>query len=174
MYYSPTLDQTSQWNTDEAFINWKKSLVSIAKKERRFMVENGRPLWSWFNSPRKMSCNVNNTIHMHCDGNMYVCHGCESQECREKFVVGKTSACEDLETCLLTGFNPYNRDMRCIRCQAVICLMCHVDEIAKSGENASNYRDLWNKVIVNNIDRCRYFRYFGMIYHALILSLARL
>lgn len=170
VYYSPTIDQTNGNNSDENFEIWKKVLVDIARRERVFIAEHKRPLWSWFTNPGKLACSPNNIVHIHCDGNMYVCHGCQYQERSKYFITGNTKQIDDLEKSLNKGFRPTLRDIRCVECSAVECSVCHVCELAKTDETAINHKELWTKIMVNNQDRCRFFQYFGKIYHAIRLA----
>ena len=173
VHYSPTLDQTNADNTDEAFATWKKAVVEIAKKEKNFIKEHGRPLCLWFSAPGKLVCSLNDTIHMHCDGKLYVCHGCQYQNCSDAFSVGKTSDVKNLEDFLSKDFRPSLRLAQCVDCSAPICAVCHVSELSKNEEDAANYKERWTSVMVNNGNRCRFFKYFAKVYHALKLSLLK-
>ena len=167
--YSPTLDQTDKNNTEEAFETWKKILPEMAKKEKQFILKHGRPLWSWFRKPGKMVCNLNSSAHMHCDGKLYVCHACPYTN-RDGFVLGNTSTVEKLEDAVVSGIQPTLRHIKCVKCGAVYCAVCHVNEISK-GNDDENWTKQWTVAMVNNQDRCRYFKYFGMIYRSLIMSI---
>lgn len=171
VYYSPTIDQTNRNNDDSYFEEWKHVLVQIAKKEKNFIHRYGRPLWSWFTNPGKLACSLNDTVHIHCDGNFYVCHGCQYQSRAGYFSLGNTADTKTIEDRLNSGFKPTLRDKRCVLCSAVECSVCHVCELGKSDELAGNYKENWTRAMVNNQDRCRFFKYFGKIYHALRLSM---
>lgn len=169
--YSPTIDQTDRDNTDENFEVWKSVLVEIVKKEMNFIKKYHRPLWGWFSKPGKMVCNLNNTVNMHCDGSLYVCHGCQYQNCKSCFCIGETKNVTHLEDFLNEGFKPTLRHRKCVECSAVVCTVCHVNELGKCPDKAINYKENWTRIIVNNEQRCRYFKYFGMMYQVMILSM---
>ena len=169
--YSPTIDQTNRDNTDENFEVWKKVLVEIVKKEMNFIKKYHRPLWGWFSKPGKMVCNLNNTVNMHCDGGLYVCHGCQYQNCKSCFCIGETKNVTHLEDFLNEGFKPTLRHRKCVECSAVVCMVCHVNELGKCPDKAIKYKENWTRIIVNNEQRCRYFKYFGMMYQVMILSI---
>lgn len=165
VYYSPTIDQTDSSTISSSFESWKKVLPKIAGKEIGFIKKNGRPLWSWFGSPGKLACDPNDTVHIHCDGNLYVCHGCQYQKNPEVFAIGKTSDDFDFDKMLNSGFKTNMRLLKCVKCPAVVCSVCHVKEISEM-ENPENYKELWARSMVNNPDRCRFFQYFGIVYQA--------
>lgn len=171
VYYSPTLDQTDKDNTDENFEIWKDVLKQVAAKEIKFIRQYGRPLWVWFERPGKLACDINNSIHIHCDGNLYLCHGCQYQNNPDKFIVGTTREISNLENALISGFRPTVRHIDCVNCSAVVCSVCHVNELAKCPTLMNNYKDNWTRVMVNNPKRCRFFKQFGKIYYATTIAI---
>lgn len=171
--YAPTLDQTDADNTDAAFEDWKRVLPDVASREVGFIRRNGYPLWNWFSAPGKLACNLNGSVHMHCDGNVYYCHGCEYQNGCERFVVCRTSDIERLEDMVNSGFRSDLRTRKCNECSAVVCAVCHVAELAKSDEMSKDVVGNWTRAMVNSPGRCRFFRHFAKVYYAMRLAMAK-
>lgn len=168
--YSPTLDQSNSSNSDVNFEIWKKVVLDVAKKEMKFIEQHGYPLWSWFTNPGKLVCSMNNGIHIHNDGNLYICHGCPYCNNSKMFIIGNTKDIKSLEDVLNNGFNISLRHKKCVKCSAVACQVCHVSELDKDIEKVTDYKENWTRIVVNNEDRCRFFKYFGLIYNALLIS----
>lgn len=165
--YSPTIDQTNLNNNDENFEKWKKSLDVILKKEYNFISTHGYPLWNWFSNIGKLHCNLNNSVSLHCDGNFYVCHGCHFLKNKECFKLGSVEDTNDIENVLNKKFNTKLKHKKCVDCSAVVCAVCHVSELDGDYDKSKNYVDNWARVVPNSFNRCKYFKYFGFIYHIL-------
>jgi hypothetical protein len=171
VHYSPTLDQSSAMNSDDNFETWKTVLLEVAKKEMKFIEQHGYPLWSWFTNPGKLVCSLNNGVHIHNDGNLYVCHGCPYSNNSSVFVIGNTKSVRSLGDVLNDGFDLSLRHRKCVECSAVACQVCHISELDKDISDAVNYKEKWTSIVVNNQDRCRFYKYFGLIYNALIIAI---
>lgn len=81
LVYAPTLDTNvsdGKWIDD-----WKKAVVEVAKLEREHILTRGRPLWSWLMREWKSNCRLKNSLHVHSDGNIYVCHGSPYAKCKQ-------------------------------------------------------------------------------------------
>lgn len=170
--YSPTLDQTSEYMTDESFETWKRVLVEVAKKEKKFIKKNGRPLWSWFDADGRGVCSLNNGVFVDTDGSMYVCHACPHTKNKDKFKLGDTSKISNFVECLNSGIKDTKIPVECQNCPSIICHTCNITMLDNCGpEICEKYKEYWNNVSVNNKDRCRYYKYFSVVYHALRLKL---
>ena len=170
-YYSPTLDQSNNMNSDKNYEIWKRVILEVAKKELKFMDEHGYPLWQWFTNPGKLVCSLNNGIHLHNDGNFYICHGCPYCKNSDVFKVGNTKTVKNIDDVINKDFDITLRRRECMECSAVACQVCHVAELDKDINDAINYKEKWTGIVVNNQDRCRFFKYFGLIYNALVISI---
>lgn len=64
--YAPTLDTSvsdARWLAD-----WKKATVAVARLERKFILEHGYPLWSWFGRGHKSNCRLAGALHISSSG----------------------------------------------------------------------------------------------------------
>lgn len=162
--YYPTLDSTS---LDESYLEqWKEQLQEIAKKEYNFMLKYNRFLFGWFDSGRKASCRLDNSIHLHTDGNMYICHGCPYKKEKDKLSYGNIFNVDSLESVLIKDINNQLLPESCLTCPSTYCSYCHIDYI----NNVDEIKTSWNKCRVNSI-RCQYYKYFGYISKLLKYSL---
>lgn len=146
-------------------------MVEVAKKEVEFIEQNGHPLWSWFEKPGKLACHVNNSIHVHNDGKYYICHGCPYLKDKEKFVLGETKT-DSVLSKLNSGFSSSLRTKKCVDCCAVACQVCHVSELSGS-RFADDCKPNWTRIMVNNPDRCMFFKFVGIVYHSLKMALLK-
>lgn len=166
--YSPTIDASS--SLDHVDLNlWRSAARELAKLEFNFIKKNKHPLMSWFRHDQKRVCSVKNCIHMHSDGNLYLCHGAPYLDAakRDKFVIASTRdilAAPDMQSML---FRDDNVDLslrpdECLKCEATACAMCHVGIC-----NPDNYRDTWASCVCQQKARCRLYKEFGKVARAL-------
>lgn len=166
-YYAPTLD-TCAISGDKLDV-WKKSLIEIAKKEFSFIRENRRSLMTWFNFNNDTKrCGINNTIHIHSDGNIYVCHGCPYLKNKEKFILGNTKDIISLNDVLKIRQTSPKRPIECLDCGAVACTVCHITQV-----DEDNIFSDWNLCVSKNKIRCQYYKLLGYIYKILKFSLVK-
>lgn len=162
--YYPTLD--SMTLDGSYFEDWKKQLQEIAKKEFNFKQNYGRFLFGWFQSGRKASCLLDNSIHLHTDGNIYVCHGCPYKDDKDKLSYGNIFNINSINDTLIKGINSQQLPDECNKCNSTYCCYCHIDFI----DTIDEVKTSWNKNRVNSI-RCQYYKYFGYISKLLNYSL---
>ena len=155
--YFPTLD-TSTSPSDETFEIWKRSILNIAKKEFQYIRKNGRPLWQWFSNGRKMNCALGNSIHMHNDGNIYICHGCPYLSNSKRFIIKNINEINSLYDVITEKFN-LSLDEKCIKCGATHCSACHVTQLK---DNEDIYKN-WSSCRSNDQNKCKYYQWFGYI-----------
>lgn len=155
--YFPTLD-TAINPTLENFESWKHVLVEIATKEFNYFKINNRLIWQWFDNGRKMNCGLGNSIHMHNDGNIYICHGCPYLKNSKRFVVNSIDTVNSLYDVVSERFNMC-LDETCIKCEATHCSACHVTQLK---ENEDIYEN-WSSCRSNDENKCKYYKYFGYI-----------
>lgn len=78
--YAPTLDTNV---SDGRWLEtWKTAVVETAKLERKFILERGYPLWTWFGPSRKSNCRLERALHVDGSGRIFVCHGAPYEKCR--------------------------------------------------------------------------------------------
>ena len=155
--YSPTLDTT---DNDVSYLNdWEESLREIIKYELTFLRENGRPLWFWFRENEKINCATENRLHMHNDGNFYICHGCPYINNNEKFILGNTKNNTIIE--LLTQKCEENINPICNQCEATYCSVCHILNIKNDCQNVSDVYKKWNLCRHQNENKCKYYKIFA-------------
>ena len=166
--YAPTLD-TRQTNP-AMFKHWHEVLVEVARKEYKFFKKNNTFLMSWFNEAKKCNCQLGNSLYIDVDGMMYICHGCPYQANKEDFAIGSTKNVQKLEDCILdSSFNDEVND-ECLQCEAEYCSICHAT-LVKHGEDVKEH---WIKNRSNDKERCKYYKEFGKIFHALQLRLTQI
>ena len=165
--YAPTIDMMS--NDISYFNAWKKAIVEVAKKERKFIIKHGYPLMSWFSNNAKRSCATSSSVHLHSDGKMYICHACPYVVDKQAFSYGSYMELSSLEEVVKTTYSPPSQI--CQQCGATYCAVCHVQNLKRSSvsENLAE----WNLVKPTNIARCKYYTYFGFVYYALKHSLIK-
>lgn len=156
---------------DSSYETWKRVLVEVAKKEKRFIKEHGRPLWSWFEGRGKGVCSLNGSVCVDTDGSMYVCHACPHAKHKDMFRLGNTKDITNFEQCVNDGINDRKIEPKCQKCPAVVCHSCNIAMLDETIQTAEKYKDFWNNVVVNNEQRCRYYQYFSVVYHALRIKL---
>lgn len=165
--YSPTLDTRHVIESD--FNEWKRQLVNIAKKELSFFGKNGTFLMNWFNFPMKCSCQLQNSISVNTNGNIYFCHGCFYASNNERFMLGSTSSIKSFSDVILENTDITSEvNQTCNTCTAVYCAVCHVSQI---DDTEQNIRNAWEQSRSKNNARCKYYQEFGRIYNAMQLSL---
>lgn len=157
--YTPTLDTV--YRKDDKLVLWQKILIEIAKKEYLFIKEHNYPLWTWFENDKKTNCCLGNSAHMHSDGNIYICHGCAYKKENKNTILAKTSNITTLFDILSLKYTSQYIPEQCKTCSATYCSMCHAIEIDENKEQIT--LDDWIQNKVNNINRCKYFKYFGLI-----------
>ena len=163
--YFPTLDTSTSPNNDY-FEDWKVALQKVAKKEADFIIKHGKSLWSWFSDGRKMNCALENSIHMHNDGNIYVCHGCPYLTNKDRFIRGNINNIESLFEIINTQFK-MDLNKKCFNCEATHCSSCHVTHLKETDDI---YND-WSLCRANDENKCKYYKYFGYISKILKFSL---
>lgn len=155
--YFPTLD-TATSPKPEIFEIWKKVVVEVAKKELQYIKKNHKPLWQWFSDGRKMNCGLANSIHMHNDGNIYICHGCPYLSNSKKFITNNINDINSLYEVISEKFN-MELDEKCIKCGATHCSACHVTQLKDDEDIYKN----WSSCRSNNKNKCKYYQWFGYI-----------
>ena len=163
--YYPTLDTT--YSDMQYFEDWKTAIAEVAKLEFQFIKTNSRFLFGWFSTTHKGNCQLGNSIHIHTDGNMYICHGCAYKCNNDNLRYGSIESCKNLYDMISDKFEFDNVPEQCKRCPATYCSVCHVANIK---DNDDPYK-VWLSCKVNNKARCEYFKYFGYISKLLQYSL---
>lgn len=153
--YYPTLDTTT--SKQQYFEDWKNALVEMMKKEHAFIKKHHHALFGWLNTGRKANCNLDNSIHIHTDGNIYICHGCAYKEDNDNMKYGNINEISSLYDVLNSDFGISDIPEQCKVCPATYCSVCHISNI-RSDENP---HEKWISCKVNNKVRCMYFKYFG-------------
>ena len=166
--YSPSLDTSSQLdklNIDE----WREVILQLAKNEFKFIKKNRYPLMSWFRFGQKKICDIRNGIHMHSDGNLYLCHGAPylDEKRKRKFILSTTKQIDDMDDPQNILFRDDNinakiQRKKCMECEATFCGMCHIQEV-----DADNYQMDWIPCISRNEKKCQIYQEFGKIARAL-------
>lgn len=172
--YSPTVDSSSSLDqVDLEF--WKRIAEELAKLEFDFIKKNKHPLMQWFRRDQKKICSVKNSIHMHSDGNFYLCHGAPYLDSakRGKFVIATTKdvlAAADMQSVLFRDDNVdlAQRPLECLKCEATACAMCHVGIC-----DPDNYKDTWASCVCQQKTRCKLYKEFGKIARALNFAVLR-
>lgn len=165
--YFPTLD-TSTSPSDESFEQWKKATVEVAKKEFQYIQEHNVPLWQWLANGRKMNCALGNSVHLHNDGNIYVCHGCPYLANASRFVTANIFNIQSLYEAINEKFS-MELDQRCIKCGATHCSACHVSQLR---DDQDIYKD-WSLCRSNDQNKCKYYKWFGYIAKLLKLEVLK-
>ena len=157
--YFPTLDTSCkdvklmQDNLDE----FVKQMKDIAKKEYVFVNRYGQHLMSWFNG-RKCNCDINDSIFMHTDGNIYYCHGCPYKN-DNNFAICSTKDVDDLMSVKQKKIDLSKLNKDCNKCIATFCASCHIEHL----ESDANVIDSWISCRSNNEKLCNYYKAFGKI-----------
>lgn len=155
--YFPTLD-TAATPPKNCFDIWKKTIIEVAKKEYDFITEYGNALWSWFSNGRKMNCKLENSIHLHNDGNIYVCHGCPYLDNKDRFIRQDIFEIKNLFDVVNEQFK-MDLNEKCSNCEATHCSACHVTQLKDTDDL---YND-WSNCRSNDENKCKYYKYFGYI-----------
>ena len=155
--YYPTLDTTK--SDLKYFDDWKSSLLQVIKKEYNFIQKHHYALFGWLNDGRKGNCNLGNSLHIHTDGNIYICHGCAYKDNNENLKYGNINSINSLYDVLNTNFDIDDIPQQCTLCPSTYCSVCHVNNI---NSNEDPHKS-WLSCKVNNKVRCKYFKYFGYI-----------
>lgn len=170
--YSPSLDTSSQLREID-MDEWKKIIFQLAKNEFGFIKKNRHPLMSWFNFGQKKICDIRNSIHMHSDGNFYLCHGAPylDEKKKTKFILTTTKQIEHLDNpqdILFRNDNIFidSRRNECMNCEATFCGMCHIQEV-----DPNAYQKDWIQCISRNRKKCQLYQEFGKIARALKFSI---
>ena len=153
--YSPTLDTN---DVDLSKLKeFEDTLLKICAKEFNFIRCTGHTLLSWFNS-EKMSCNINDSIFMHDNGDIMLCHGCPYKCNNDNLKVSNTKVTKHLID-IIENMQDVNLELKssCQNCSATYCAICHITTF---GENDDPYSS-WSKKRDNNESRCKFFKLFG-------------
>lgn len=153
--YSPTLDTTN--DNIEYLDVWEKSLKEIIKYELAFLKKHERPLWNWFRNQRKINCGTSNRLHIHNDGNVYICHGCPYVTDNYKFILGNTQK-DKLKNLFVINEDKSNHE--CKKCDAIYCSVCHVQYMTDC-QTPDEVYDKWSSCRTKNENRCKYYRLFA-------------
>ena len=165
--YFPTLD-TATTPDPSIFEIWKKVTLEVAKKEYQYIKQYGRPLWQWFSHGRKMNCGLGNSIHMHNDGNIYICHGCPYLSNSKRFITQNINTINSLYEVISEKFN-MELDDTCKKCEATHCSACHVTQLKDTDDIYKN----WSSCRSNNPEKCKYYKWFGYVSKLLKFSYLR-
>lgn len=155
--YSPTLD--TSYTLDDQLEEWKTALHKIIPLELQFIQKYKRPLWVHFAETEKRNCQLNNNIHVHNDGNIYICHGCAYKSDNKLLLLGYTSNINSYFDVLTEKYQCNILPEQCRVCGATYCSICHIIHL-KPDQNPYTH---WLDCRVNNINRCKYFKMFGFI-----------
>jgi len=88
------------------FSAWKNALLEVAKREQKFIKAHGYPLMSWLSDEAKRSCGISRSVHLHSDGNMYICHACPYIEGKQSLSYGSYMELCSLEDAVKTTYSP--------------------------------------------------------------------
>jgi radical SAM protein with 4Fe4S-binding SPASM domain len=155
--YSPTLDTTS---SDITYLtDWHNSLKEIIKYELAFLKQNSYPLWSWFKESTKINCLTSNRLHIHNDGNIYICHGCPYIKNNKKFIIGNTNNNKLKD--LFVENDEKQTNKTCETCEATYCSVCHINNIDENSGNYMDVYDSWVKCRQKNENKCKYYKIFA-------------
>lgn len=162
--YFPTLDTNT---TDSSYLEvFENQLKTIIKKEKRFIQKYMHPLMGWFNG-RKSNCLIRNSIFIHNNGNIYLCHGCPYLNISKHFSYANTATINSLYDILEHNYINYNLNTTCEKCEATYCSVCHITQITEN----DNPLEVWSSCRLRNNERCKYFKLFGKYNRLLDYSL---
>jgi radical SAM protein with 4Fe4S-binding SPASM domain len=111
------------------------------------------------NETRKFNCQLNNSIHVHNNGNIYICHGCAYKDNNLNLCIGNTSNISSFFDVLTSTYHYNSLPQECINCNATYCSICHITHLEPTQDPYKH----WLDCRVNNINRCKYFKIFGFI-----------
>lgn len=155
--YHPTLDTTL--DSLEYYNEWKNALQQIIKYEYSFVKKHKYPLWSWFNETSKRNCMLGNSVFIHNDGNIYICHGCAYKNENQNLKIGDTHNINSLNDVISTQYQFDSLPNECINCCATSCSVCHIMNI----ESNEDPHQKWLMCRIRKVNRCQYFKYFGIM-----------
>lgn len=155
--YSPTLDTT--YSSDDKLDQWEKALKRIIPLELDFIRKNKMPLWTWFKKESKANCMLGNSLHVHTNGNIHICHGCAYKQNNKNLIIGNTSTIDNFSSLISDKYNLNLLPTKCIKCPATYCSVCHIEQIDLDQDPYKT----WISCKVNNINRCKYFKVFGLM-----------
>lgn len=159
--YHPTLDTT--FDSLEYYDQWKNALKQIIKYEYSFVKKHKQPLWSWFSENSKRNCMLGNSIFIHNDGNIYICHGCAYKNENQNLKIGNTHDIGSLNNVISNQYHFDKLPDECINCCATSCSVCHIINITPYEDPHQE----WLECRIRKVNRCQYFKYFGVISHIL-------
>ena len=163
--YAPTLDTT--YKSDDKLRIWTEAVLKVAKLESKFINQHGYPLWEWFRlDTKKANCMLGNSIHVHNDGNIYICHGCAYTDKKEIFTINKTKNITSFFDVLSDKYQINTIPHICEKCIATYCQVCHIEQIDKDKDPYQQ----WVVARLANLNRCKYYKVFGFISKLLKLS----
>lgn len=163
--YSPTLDTT--YKSDDKLDVWISSLLKILPLESKFIKKHGHTLWDWFSlKPKKANCMLGNSIHVHNNGKIYICHGCAYIDNNKNLQLGDINNIQSFLDVLSDKYQLNAIPYECQRCCATYCQVCHANEI---DVNKDPYEQ-WISCRTNNFSRCKYYKIFGFLSKILKLS----
>ena len=162
--YSPTLDTTQCDINNDYYIDWINSLIQISKYELNRLKSGNNYIWSWFHSyDDKSFCGIDNRLMLNADGNIYICHGCPYSKNNGDFIINNTKNIQSLYDIFYHNKNCNNKLKRtCELCSASICNNCHITFC-----NSKYWKNTWIDDFDKNKLRCKFFKAFGLIKHAL-------
>ena len=161
--YGPTIDMA---NDDMSYIDvWKLAIKEVIKKEKNFIISNGRPLLSWLDDNQKRSCCIDYSVHLHSDGNAYICHGCPYTSNLESMRYGSFMEISSLVPYLRRNSANMIKNEKCKNCGASYCAICHAMHLHK--DNISQNVKEWYINRSENGLRCLYYQYFSYMASAL-------
>lgn len=155
--YHPTLDTT--FDSLEYYDEWKNALQKIIIYEYAFIKKYKQPLWSWFSGSSKINCMLGNSIFIHNDGNIYICHGCAYKNENTNLKIKNTKDIKSLTEVISKQYQFDKLPDECINCCATICTICHIMNIMPT----ENPYDMWLSCRIQKVNRCQYFKQFGIM-----------
>jgi sulfatase maturation enzyme AslB (radical SAM superfamily) len=171
--YAPTIDYVNELpekELGESISMFRKSMISVAKKELAFYKKHGQFLCAWFNgSEQKVHCaSGSNMVAVDVSGKTYACHGSLYSPNKEEMGSGSIMDMGWVEN-LGRETKKYADAIRtvpstCVGCVATTCMICPVVSLDNS-EN-DKYMDRWTDRYINNM--CGYFKTFGEIDRAVV------
>lgn len=165
--YGPTIDMSA--DNGSYISEWKEAVREVMKKEKHFIMKHGYPLMTWLNDYQKRSCSIDNTVHLHSDGKMYICHGCPYSSNAESKSYGSFMDIDSLAPYLKNYDSSIAENAHCTRCGAVYCAVCHA--MNSYEKTVSKNIQQWNKCKSNSEERCLYYQYFSYMAAALKYAL---
>lgn len=157
--YNPSLDTTEKTISNQEYNDWKLALIEIAKREIKFFRKHKHPLWSWLKTTGPINCNRDYTIHLHNDGNAYICHGAPYSKHCKKLVIANIFDITSLDQIIINrGIQDSVQSPVCNKCSTIYCAKCHISLI----KDLDKYSD-WKLCQPHNSMTCLFYSYFSLI-----------